>query len=80
MEFCPICKHDLPREATTLNEVEMRQGGKNVFCRRCKTLLWIPANGPPLQSVPLILKELPYEQFPNASTKLLKRKGLPQHV
>ena len=77
MELCPICEHRLSQESTALNDVEIKQGGKNIFCRICKSLLWIPANGPPLQSVPLRLKfEQIKDPFPHASTILLERKGL----
>ncbi len=73
---CPICNTPLSQEILRLKQKERQQGGKNIRCPNCNFLLWIHANGPP-QSVPIFLKKLPYEKFPNASTSFLEsRKGL----
>ena len=48
---CPVCEN---KEEFSVNfsDVEINQGGANIFCPHCNWLLWVPVVGNP-HPVPL---------------------------
>ncbi len=48
---CPVCENK-KEFFVEFSDVEINQGGKNIFCPHCNWLLWVPVVGNP-HPVPL---------------------------